>query len=306
MEYKIIRCIAFFMSCSIALAALNVSDFSLNDIKSKLPEGIQLPTELEGFELPTDNITKVLKEKCAKQTGSDAAYEEASQAAQNALTCITNLIDFSTIQEEIEKAKPEGNVDTVFNKYCDQRGKAIQCVENFTQAIEPCLTDEEKDQKVVFVNITKSLLEFICHENGNQIALFIAEEGPECFSEKTDALHECVSSTFNKYNASLPSSIPTEAKPLPSFIIKEDNCRDMDDLEICIVHELEQCKESTPANLVEALFRFVRKETPCKNFPKKLHSTGSAGGAAMEKMSVAVLFGTWTMALIAKSLLTSQ
>lgn len=92
------------------------------------------------------------------------------QAAQNAVTCITNLVDFSTLQDEIEKAKPEGNVDTVFNKYCDQRGKAIQCVENFTQSIEPCLTDEEKDQKVVFVNITKSLLEFICHENGNQIA----------------------------------------------------------------------------------------------------------------------------------------
>lgn len=78
----------------------------------------------------------------------------------------------------------------------------------------------------------------------------------------------------------------------------------MDELEICIVRELEQCKESTPANLVEALFRFVRKETPCKNFPKKLANTGD--GAAMQKMSFAVLVGTLMMALTAKSLLTSQ
>lgn len=56
---------------------------------------------------------------------------------------------------------------------------------------------------------------------------------------------------------------------LPSLIIKEENCRDMDKLEKCVVKELETCKESTPANLVEALFRFVRKETPCAKFAKE-------------------------------------
>lgn len=56
--------------------------------------------------------------------------------------------------------------------------------------------------------------------------------------------------------------VPT-LENLPTFVIKEENCDDMDKLEKCVVFELEQCKESTPANLVEALFRFVRKETPC-------------------------------------------
>lgn len=86
------------------------------------------------------------------------------------MECIQELVDFSNIEEEIETAKPTGNVDAVFNKYCDKRGEAIQCVEKFTLSLDPCLTKEEKDQKVVFVNITKSLLEFVCHENGNQIA----------------------------------------------------------------------------------------------------------------------------------------
>lgn len=65
-------------SPSAAFAALNVSDFSINDIKNNLPEGIALPEGFADFELPTDNITKVLKDKCVKETGSDAAYEEAS------------------------------------------------------------------------------------------------------------------------------------------------------------------------------------------------------------------------------------
>lgn len=39
----------------------------------------------------------------------------------------------------------------------------------------------------------------------------------------------------------------------------------MDSLQVCIVKSLEQCSESTPANLVESMFKFVRNETPCVN-----------------------------------------
>lgn len=40
---------------------------------------------------------------------------------------------------------------------------------------------------------------------------------------------------------------------------------DMNTLQHCVVGELESCEESTPANLVEAMFKFVRNETPCVN-----------------------------------------
>ena len=86
------------------------------------------------------------------------------------MECAQRLVNFTALPEEIEKAKPNGNLDTVFNKYCNKRNEAIECVETFTNSLDPCLTKEERDQKVVIVNITKSLLEFVCHENGNQIA----------------------------------------------------------------------------------------------------------------------------------------
>lgn len=86
------------------------------------------------------------------------------------MECLQSLVNITTLPEEIEKAKPNGNLDTVFNKYCNKRDDAIQCVDSFTKSLDPCLTTEEKSQKVVFLNITKSLLKFVCHENGNQIA----------------------------------------------------------------------------------------------------------------------------------------
>lgn len=39
----------------------------------------------------------------------------------------------------------------------------------------------------------------------------------------------------------------------------------MDTLQGCVVKSLEKCDESTPANLVESMFKFVRNETPCVN-----------------------------------------
>lgn len=40
---------------------------------------------------------------------------------------------------------------------------------------------------------------------------------------------------------------------------------DMDALQVCVVKHLERCEESTPANLVESMFKFVRNETVCGN-----------------------------------------
>lgn len=132
--------------------------------------------------------------------------------------------------------------------------------------------------------MTKSLLEFVCHENGNQIALFIAEEGPECFTEKRPALENCFNSTMSKYTGGEMPSLDN----MPTLVIKEEHCEDMHKLEACIVNELEQCKETTPANLVEALFRFVRKETPCKNYKPISATKDSAVVNSFSVVSIAI------------------
>jgi hypothetical protein len=40
----------------------------------------------------------------------------------------------------------------------------------------------------------------------------------------------------------------------------------MADLQKCVVKALETCSEPTPANIVDSLFNFVRKMTPCAKF----------------------------------------
>ena len=43
-------------------------------------------------------------------------------------------------------------------------------MQNYSSSIEPCLEEEEKEHKKIFVNIFTNLLNFVCHKDGDQIA----------------------------------------------------------------------------------------------------------------------------------------
>lgn len=70
------------------------------------------------------------------------------------------------------------------------------------------------------------------------------------------------------------------------FVTLSQMCRrsEMTKLQMCIVKSLEKCSESTPANLVESMFKFVRNETPCVNITVK--STTKSGASSLASSGV--------------------
>lgn len=70
----------------------------------------------------------------------------------------------------MDKAKPTGDLDTVFGKYCKKTPVVIDCIKQFTTAMDPCLEPKEKESKEMVLNITESLANFVCHKDGDRIA----------------------------------------------------------------------------------------------------------------------------------------
>ncbi|XP_053687477.1 27 kDa hemolymph protein-like [Sabethes cyaneus] len=273
-----------------------IKDLDIDKLKEHLPEGL-IPPEFQNITLPSlEDIQKIVKEKCSKAAGSDAAFEQAEQAGQRLSECLKDLIDFSDLQQEIKLAKPTGDLDTVFNKYCRRRSTAIECINTFSNDIDVCLEDDERENKRVLVNIVHGLLNFVCHKDGDQIALFIAEEGPECFQEQKQPLIDCFNSTLRGY---MDEPTPKFSEGIPKLVMGKKQCDDMDNLRDCFVRVLEDCKESTPANLVESLFKFVRRETPCANFTTPAQAQRRNSGE-FTRSSVHVVLITLLMALVAK------
>jgi len=242
---------------------------NLQDLNfGNLPGNLSLPGNLPGnFSLPGDlpvNVPtveegqRVFEEKC-KKMGHPEAYQAAEAGKDELQECIKSLVNVTELQAEVEQAKPTGDLDAVFRKYCRKSPQLQQCVSNFTVLIEPCLNEEEKENKNLIQNITDSILKFVCYKEGDRIALFIAEGGPECISANQEAIQTCANKTITK---NLPKDT-LSVDNLPSLVFGEEQCRDMADLQTCVVKALETCSEPTPANIVDSMFNFVRKMTPC-------------------------------------------
>jgi Protein of unknown function (DUF1397) len=84
----------------------------LDALKAKLPDSLanlNITNHVEKFQ-------KMVREKCLKTSGSDAAYEQLEKAPMALKECFEGLLNVTQLQEEIKAAKPTGDLDTVFNK----------------------------------------------------------------------------------------------------------------------------------------------------------------------------------------------
>lgn len=116
-----------------------------------------------------EEARNLFKEKCTKN-GGPGAFENAEQAQLNMVQCLQSLINITELQAEMEKYKPTGDLDIVFKNYCDKRSNLRACVNNFTNTVEHCLDEKERENKKIVLNITDSLLQFICYKEGDRIA----------------------------------------------------------------------------------------------------------------------------------------
>lgn len=234
--------------------------------------------------LPIEQTKNLFKEKCTRNGGA-SAFENAEQAQVEMVQCLQSLINITELQAEMEKYKPTGDLDIVFKNYCNKRNILRACVNNFTNTVEHCLDEKERENKKIVLNITDSLLEFICYKEGDRIALFISAGGPECFQSKQGAIQNCANNTYGGY---IPKTDPSNNfigfDSLPSLTFGTKECRDITSLQACVVTELEKCPDPTPANIMDSIFNFVRRVTPCENILNSqsaaARTTGSASNAS--------------------------
>lgn len=246
-----LSCVAVLLAFVAGMTMGDVSNqIDVDAIRERLPANLTIPS--------MEEVEKMLRDKCTSAGAPTDAYDNAKEATKTLVECGKGLIDFDVFQQEVEAAKPTGDLDTVFNKYCRKRSTLIECVNTFANAVDPCLESEEKIFKSSVLDIFRNMINFVCYKDGDQIALFIAEKGPECFLEQKDNLIACVNETFSDY---VPEITVTS---IPRLVIGPKQCEDFTKLKICMVRELEKCQESTPGNIVESLFRYAQKGSPCE------------------------------------------
>lgn len=253
---NLLTCVIVIMSCLGGMC--DIGNLRVNEIQE------QFSTELTSTNLTLDSAKALLKNKCIEVNGQEKGqqvFEKIESSTLKLGKCISEIVNITAIQSEIEKASPQGELDVVFSKYCRKRPEALNCIEEFNTDLLPCLDEDEQQNQNVFMRIVRSLLNFVCHKGGDQIALFIAEKGPECLETKKEDIQQCVNKTISNY---IPNNGIGSINNLPKFIMGPKQCGHLENLESCILEKLESCQEITPANIVESMFRFIKNETICR------------------------------------------
>ncbi|XP_026740194.1 27 kDa glycoprotein-like isoform X2 [Trichoplusia ni] len=257
---------------------------------------VSVPPELQD-KISNEEVEKLktkymdeFKRKC-EQNGHPELYETAQTSVVELMNCFNSLVNMEVLQNEIEEAKPNGQVDEVFKKYCNKSPQFKGCFRNMTETVKPCFsTDEQKNFKTLY-NVTEQLADFICYKDGDRIALFIAEGGKECFQDQQEGIQGCFNSTFDAETQGSLQNI-SSVEGFMELEFKEKQCNQMSTLQSCVVSVLEQCVKPTSANIVESLFNFIRKATPCKNFAKEeaKPATGAANGLTITSATLITAF----------------
>ncbi|GLH14228.1 27 kDa hemolymph protein [Gryllus bimaculatus] len=266
-KYLYIVCVLLWGACGYVSSDIASETPSIQDIQQQLGEN--LPDGLQNLPINASNVPseeeakELLKNKC-ERLGGAGAYERVETAQEDFKSCVMSLVNVTELQQEMEEAKPTGDLDTVFRKYCRKSPIFTDCINNFTATLDPCLEEREKESKKIVQNITESLLGFLCFKEGDRIALFIAEGGPECLQSKQEEIQHCANTTVGKY---MPATEGTGGplSQIPLLVLDEKECQSIQQFQECMVSSLEKCSEPTPANIVESLFNFVVKMTPCQN-----------------------------------------
>ncbi|KAK9882641.1 hypothetical protein WA026_022510 [Henosepilachna vigintioctopunctata] len=197
----------------------------------------------------------ILRDKCDER-GGKGTYTKVKTARDDLQSCVEDLVDLDTLKKEIEESKKTGSMDEVFGKYCKKRPQLKTCLDKFLEKMKLCLIEDEKNNLNKVLNVLRELGDFACYKDGDRIAMFVAEQGPECIKTHIEGIKTCVNNT-------LKISPTVSINSLPNFFNGTKICEDMDKVKPCIVTELEKCDNTTPANVVDSVFRFIKKRA-CK------------------------------------------
>lgn len=245
---------------------------------------------------------------CAKNNKSEK-YPEVVQAVKNLRKCFGDVVSYAELPAKIKKSKPYGELDTVFKEYCQKTDTIQSCVHYFLHDIDVCLDNNvELWGRYAVERMSETLLKFVCENEGDHIALFISEKGPDCILSKQEGIKKCVGDFYKpvddaEFNEALElyanrtlNSSERHVQLATQLDLK--NCRLLHKARKCIVNELTTCSGSTPANVVDSIFNLLHNESECSVWSMKDLDPDFSGGTSLFTSLFSVLIPALTVLLV--------
>ncbi|XP_031351278.1 27 kDa hemolymph protein-like [Photinus pyralis] len=202
-----------------------------------------------------DEITSAIKEEC-DTNGGKGTYDKLVTAINDMTAFIQTNFDQKQIAQEVEDSSKTGELDDVIKKYCQLRSKSLEKVHKLIDAGINCVVEEDRSSIKLAANITESLMTFACDKDGERVALFVAEDGFACLSEKSSELEKCAEGAVGD---------KIQKNKIPKLSIQKQECDEVKEFQACVVKSMSSCKKDMPSEIIDALFNHIYSLSPCPN-----------------------------------------
>uniref|UniRef100_A0A1A9Z3F6 Uncharacterized protein n=1 Tax=Glossina pallidipes TaxID=7398 RepID=A0A1A9Z3F6_GLOPL len=194
-----------------------------------------------------------IKNHCVKNLGNTmgiTAYSNIEKESEKFKTCLNGHLNGTKLQAEMTKGSLRNNLKTIFSAYCEKKRDLTKCIENFSKQLTPCLDKNDRQLQKDAIRLTGKIFEFLCLNDGNQMVEFIINGGPECAGRHYKAIDKCIEPHFKEFDRS-PFTV--------------ESCKYVNNVEKCVVNQLNTCPNKTAANIMQGLFRYLKEDTICRN-----------------------------------------
>lgn len=208
-----------------------------------------------------NNISSVSewKEHC-RTTAGEQAMKDIEKSIGEFMVCIQGQIKMDKLMREVNKSIERGELDLVFKKYCKKRDAFMACAEDVFAKLERCTNEQEKQDLGVVRKAIDAGIDFVCHNDGDRIALFMAEKGVDCLKNHSESIKVCVEEKVPEIKELIEDA---DSINLARFTLSEENCKKLNEAKECVVKYTSKCDDETPANILGSLITQMLKVTPC-------------------------------------------
>ena len=156
--------------------------------------------------------------------------------------------------------------DPLFIRSCNVSKSALPCFENFLDATQICMSEEEKQLSKLSVIITRALLDFACSKTIEDFEKIINSKEDECYNskEKEKEVQACASGLILKYYSDEEPDTNKYIEKALNLLTKEEDCIDLVRFESCAASVFDDCTNKLPVDVGRDFLRSIINQTPCR------------------------------------------
>lgn len=176
-------------------------------------------------------------------------------------------INIEQIMGEVEEAMVTDKYDALFTRTCNVSKTVMPCFENFIDATQICMSEEEKQLSKLSIIIARALLDFACSKSIEDFEKIIDIKTDECYNskEKEKEIQACAEGIFTKYFSDEEADADKYIEKVFNLLTKEEDCIDLVNFESCVASVFNDCTNKLPIEVGRDLLRSVIEQTPCRS-----------------------------------------